>query len=1127
LHYELVDGGGEYPKSGEIEIVGEYSGDPRDFDEYYARAWMHVTPMPIREFLPNLDYKGFSLDTFQLEGDFWLEFDHGRFDITTEFNVPVLALNTGLPETVDFENITGLFRIIGTGPDDWRAYLNGLKLNYNGGQWTPGNIAAVTYKTVNNNNLLLHFGSLDVGYLADFGIEIGGDVIPERTVMMLQAMKPRGMLEDMYVYFRQSSEKPDFRFVGLFKSGNIEAYSGAPAVTNLDTIFSISPQETWLDLHSGAFSIGFESISDETWDFDSARGRLNFDYKQGFLRVGSGLLKMRKDDMVVSGKLQLNLTTDRRYQNWGLLIGIENGDISQKSLYLPNTLSDEVTEWLDEGLVSGILKDGGLLFHGSLSQDAEAIEKLYELYFNAENTTLNYHPDWPQLEYMNGLVNVGDWGVSSNQVTARLYDSQLKADVLMPFGASGQTSYVYMTGGLEGTAADGMKFINRTPIADMIDHLSDDWTTEGNITADLALKIPVSDAIDESGKPRYNFDGEVNTQMLGVNLYLPEYDLNIRNISSSVNYTVATGLSADQFDARLLGFPVRGNISTFYEPGSDQGQGHVLIDFEGKTSIEKLRDWTELTLLHLASGEFDYTASLISPFGEQAPDGSLRAESDLYGTEIQIPAPLLKLPEERVPFKYQSDFTDDGMKVRVDYANGFNAVLGMKTTIIERGSLIFGSARAKLPWEPGVEVHGALEKLDVNEWMRTYDRFTGGFEKSTYASFDEELESVIRLLELDVGMFTVEDIHFEDSKLRINRIEQAWKVDLVNPSLSGNVKFYDDENIPIDVMVDYLRLISEPGETDYEDPLAELTVSDLVPMIVQINEFSFDDENYGSWKFKLEPVGNHVKISDLYASVKGLEVGDENTGGGFAEWHFNGSHQTTKFDGIVRPREMAVALTEWGYAPSIEGEQFVFDMEIGWNGSPVMISKETVRGAIKVASRRGRFVQVTGAGAVKVLGIFDFAALARRFQFDFSDVLSKGFEFDKIRGEWWVDEAQLRVTRPITVEGSGSSFKAGGAMDLVTGDLDGDMIVTLEVSRNLPWYSAIVVSPMVGATVFLAQKVFQNQINQLSSAKYQVTGTVEEPIIEFVNIFDDSVREEKKPTEVSANEESQPVQALP
>jgi uncharacterized protein YhdP len=41
----------------------------------------------------------------------------------------------------------------------------------------------------------------------------------------------------------------------------------------------------------------------------------------------------------------------------------------------------------------------------------------------------------------------------------------------------------------------------------------------------------------------------------------------------------------------------------------------------------------------------------------------------------------------------------------------------------------------------------------------------------------------------------------------------------------------------------------------------------------------------------------------------------------------------------------------------------------------------------------------------------------------------------------------------------------------------------------------------------LAQKVLGAQIDLISSAKYLVRGTIEEPKIEFVSFFNDSMRE--------------------
>jgi uncharacterized protein YhdP len=147
---------------------------------------------------------------------------------------------------------------------------------------------------------------------------------------------------------------------------------------------------------------------------------------------------------------------------------------------------------------------------------------------------------------------------------------------------------------------------------------------------------------------------------------------------------------------------------------------------------------------------------------------------------------------------------------------------------------------------------------------------------------------------------------------------------------------------------------------------------------------------------------------------------------------------------------------------------------------------------------------------LRLLGMFDFASIAKRFRLDFSDVLKSGFSFNSIEGEVRFKTGIVDVVDPILIEGAGSIFKVAGRVNLLSGDLDNDMIVTLPVNRNLYWYaafSAISTGPLAGAGVFLAQKVFQNQINTISSAKYKITGTIDEPVIEFVTIFSDTVRE--------------------
>ena len=95
---------------------------------------------------------------------------------------------------------------------------------------------------------------------------------------------------------------------------------------------------------------------------------------------------------------------------------------------------------------------------------------------------------------------------------------------------------------------------------------------------------------------------------------------------------------------------------------------------------------------------------------------------------------------------------------------------------------------------------------------------------------------------------------------------------------------------------------------------------------------------------------------------------------------------------------------------------------------------------------------------------------------DFSDVVEKGFEFTEISGLTTFNQGHVGMTQPIVIEGSTGRFTVGGDVDLKAGTLNNEMIVTLPVTRTLPWYaaySAITVGPLSGVGVMIAQKVFE------------------------------------------------------
>jgi uncharacterized protein YhdP len=112
----------------------------------------------------------------------------------------------------------------------------------------------------------------------------------------------------------------------------------------------------------------------------------------------------------------------------------------------------------------------------------------------------------------------------------------------------------------------------------------------------------------------------------------------------------------------------------------------------------------------------------------------------------------------------------------------------------------------------------------------------------------------------------------------------------------------------------------------------------------------------------------------------------------------------------------------------------------------------------------------------------------------------------------------------MVIESSSSNFQIGGLVDMRSGELRNEMIVTLPVSNSLPWYGVYLalVNPLAGLGVIVGERVLRKPIDAFSTAKFNVTGTLEEPKVTFVGLWNKSIdplpEEAEKESAVSARE---------
>ena len=125
----------------------------------------------------------------------------------------------------------------------------------------------------------------------------------------------------------------------------------------------------------------------------------------------------------------------------------------------------------------------------------------------------------------------------------------------------------------------------------------------------------------------------------------------------------------------------------------------------------------------------------------------------------------------------------------------------------------------------------------------------------------------------------------------------------------------------------------------------------------------------------------------------------------------------------------------------------------------------------------------------------------KRIALDFSDLIKSGITFDEIDGQLLFDRGFARVGEKLIIDGSATKFKFSGDADLLSDQIDIDMVLTVPLSSTFPLVALLAgVSPQAAAAIYVTEKVFNNGLEQLSSARMHITGSFESPETKFYRV---------------------------
>ena len=925
------------------------------------------------------------------------------------------------------------------------------------------------------------------------------EALPAAAREVIRTLSARGRLSSVQLDITDiNTPLDDWILRAEFDQLAVQPWQGAPGVAGAGGYLSLAPGGGFVVLDSRQFSLNFPTVYRQPLAYDDFHGTIHISWDEKAVRLSSGLVQAAAAEgpvRVLFG-LSVPLVENPNGVEMDLLVGLEGSRPVHRGKYIPYILDAGLLGWLERSIGAGEIVQGGFLWRGSLLPGAAQLHTV-QLFFNIEDTALDYHPDWPALAAVDGTVLIDDSNVSVWAASARLLDSRVRdLGVAVWQDPAGQL-LLAVRGHISGPAEDGLAAVNDSPLGAAAGGAFSKWVVAGELDTDLSLLLNLSDSTDPPGV-------DLTARLDAVDLEILPGRLPLRGISGELAYRSPTGFSAAGLSGQLWGRPLRAAIDQCPVPAADAEAGSVdgpatCIDLSSSVAMNDLSSWLGQGWLAFGRGTAAVEAQLLV-----APDSPLRLSlhSALEGVSLDLPDPWAKAAAGQRQLQLDMSISGEGSELAVALEGGIAARLALAGPespdgALRAASIAFGQQPDSLA--PGeFRLGGQLQQVDVEQWRSFYDSYLNPQAVAAGGAPQAPLS-----LRLAIPDLRVEQLQWRGSQLgavamqlaaqdghRRASIQADWlRGEWLSPAVAAERPSLHISHLDLD----WLGSL-ELGPSEREEIL------EVPAMAVRVEGLQRDDQLLGELAFDLRSDGPNLHAEAITGELAGLQLLPEEPGR--FSWR-QGADSRSSIEASPRFGNLAGTLEKFGYQNVIETDSGRFDVALEWPGAPQDFALEAASGSVRVDIREGHFPEVSAgaSGTLRVVSILNLAEIVQ--QLSLSHMFESGIPFNTIEGEVVLQEGTIEV-RDMAVQGSASSFQFSGVSEVASQSLDGELVVTLPVANNLPWVAALTAGLPVAAGVFVLSKLFESQVNRLTSLVYTTTGSWDEPVVKFDRVFDDS-----------------------
>ena len=887
----------------------------------------------------------------------------------------------------------------------------------------------------------------------------------------LLALNPRGDLNELVLVVDTTGGDAPQRRIELdvlLDELGIDPWEKVPGISGLSGRLRSDPRGGRLELDAEDVSLVFPRLFRDALGLSRLGGLVVWSQGSDGLTVIGDELSAVNADLDLEFGFRLRLPDVDEVGVIDLEARMRDVDLGNVSRYLPVAImSPKVVGWLDRALISGNAPWVKAQIHGPLRGfPYRNDEGQFQVEFDVEDLVLDYASGWPRLDAVQAAMRFENEGYSANLRSGRTGDLTIaEVDVSLPDLREGQLT---IRGPARGGFYQLQQFLLNSPVAPSLgEGFAELKVDQGTATADVDLLLPLRDLAAR----KVEVDVDLSDGVLGYGK-IPH---RLRGVEGLLQVR-GSRVSAEGISATLFGEAVSIDITPLED-------GVTRAYARGAITGSSLVDPVAMPLASYLHGKSDWQAYVHFPGPQSGGEFYIHLDSELQGIAIDLPAPVFKPADARLPlsidFRFpQAGVTEWSMNVPEQLSAVLRFDLGGEAMQIQGATLQMGGANAPAPSKPGLVIGGEVNELSVDDWLSV-----------DFGPGDEgRPEQVLTAVDLAVTDLFLIGQHVSDAGIALQQDNDVWMAGIASETMAGSATIpfdlYGDRPIALDLE----RLIIDDEEADSGEGNLDPR---LVPAaIVNIADFSMESIRLGRMQGEIQHLPDGFSTENLRLDGDGFVI--TLAGSSLLSDVRDESRYTLQFDSDNVGR----ALEFMGFARGVDAEKGKFTANLSWGGRLPKSILAVAKGEANINLEQGSLEEVE-PGSGRVFGLLSIQALPQRLLLDFRDVYQKGLFFEKFQGTFSISDGQA-YSDNLVLKGRAADIGIVGTVNLVDRTYDQVAVVSAEVGNTLPVVGAIAAGPAIGAGLFVLKEIFKDSLSGMIRAQYSITGPWENPVVERV-----------------------------